>query len=49
LEFLRSKELNIKNVLLNERRIGFLKILRKMNADITIKDVEVKIMKMLEP
>jgi len=36
---LRSKELNIKNVLLNERRIGFLKILRKMNADITIKDV----------
>ena len=26
---LRSKELNIQNVLLNERRIGFLKILRK--------------------
>jgi 3-phosphoshikimate 1-carboxyvinyltransferase len=39
---LKSKELNIKNVLLNERRIGFLKILRKMNADITIKDVEVQ-------
>ena len=39
---LKIKELNIKNVLLNERRIGFLKILKKMNADITIKDVEVK-------
>tara|TARA_X000001036_G_scaffold292514_1_gene271803 strand:- start:5757 stop:7028 length:1272 start_codon:yes stop_codon:yes gene_type:complete len=39
---LQSKELNIKNVLLNERRIGFLKILKKMNADITIKDIEVK-------
>ena len=39
---LRSKELNIQNVLLNERRIGFLKILRKMNANITIKDVEVQ-------
>ena len=39
---LKIKELNIKNVLLNERRIGFLKILKKMNADITIKDVEIK-------
>ncbi len=39
---LKSKELNIKNVLLNERRIGFLKILKKMNAEITIKDIQVQ-------
>tara|TARA_B100000900_G_scaffold138042_1_gene116972 strand:+ start:1869 stop:3140 length:1272 start_codon:yes stop_codon:yes gene_type:complete len=39
---LKSKELNIKNVLLNERRIGFLKILKKMNADLIVKDVEVQ-------
>ena len=37
---LSGKKVTIKNVLLNERRIGFLKILKKMNADIVLENIE---------
>lgn len=37
---LKSKKVVIKNVLLNERRIGFLKVLKRMNADILLENVE---------
>ena len=37
---LMSKKVVIKNVLLNERRIGFLKVLKRMNADILLENVE---------
>ena len=37
---LKSKKVVIKNVLLNERRIGFLKVLKRMNADILLENIE---------
>ena len=37
---LMSKKVVIKNVLLNERRIGFLKVLKRMNADVLLENVE---------
>lgn len=37
---LKSKKVVIKNVVLNERRIGFLKVLKRMNADILLENVE---------
>ena len=37
---LMSKKVVIKNVLLNERRIGFLKVLKRMNADILLENIE---------
>lgn len=37
---LKSKKVVIKNVLLNERRIGFLKVLKRMKADILLENVE---------
>ena len=42
LGLMKSKKLIIKDVLLNERRIGFLKILKRMNAKITIENLEVQ-------
>ena len=37
---LKSKKVVIKNVLLNERRIGFLKVLKRMNADILLENID---------
>ena len=37
---LKSKKVVIKNVLLNERRMGFLKVLKRMNADILLENIE---------
>lgn len=37
---LKSKKVVIKNVVLNERRIGFLKVLKRMKADILLENVE---------
>ena len=42
LGLMKSKKLIIKDVLLNERRIGFLKILKRMNAKISIENLEVR-------
>jgi 3-phosphoshikimate 1-carboxyvinyltransferase len=42
LGLMKSKKLIIKDVLLNERRIGFLKILKRMNAKISIENLEVQ-------
>tara|TARA_B100000941_G_scaffold19006_1_gene11429 strand:- start:18573 stop:19844 length:1272 start_codon:yes stop_codon:yes gene_type:complete len=37
---LNSKKIVIKNVLLNERRIGFLKVLKRMKAEILLENIE---------
>jgi len=42
LGLMKSNKLVIKDILLNERRIGFLKILKKMNADISIENLEIR-------
>ena len=42
LGLMKSEKLIIKDVLLNERRIGFLKILKRMNAKISIENLEVR-------
>jgi len=36
-----SDKLILKNILLNERRIGFIKTLKKMNANISIKNLQI--------
>ena len=42
LGLMKSNKLVIEDILLNERRIGFLKILKKMNADISIENLEMR-------
>ena len=42
LGLMKSNKLVIKDILLNERRIGFLKILKKMNAEISIENLEMR-------